>query len=254
MHVVVTRGEDEGEGLSGHLRELGATVLRWPTIRTSPPVDARPLAEALERLEDFEWVAFTSARAVEAVAERRGVLPRELRVAAVGRSTAAVAESMGWRVRVVPESQTAEGLVRALQGAGVGAGTRILFPASEIARDTLEAGLRAVGADVVRVTAYRTLPAALDAHGCARLLEAGQIDAITFTSPSTLEHLRLGLGERLWDAVAARVVMAAIGPTTASAARSAGAVHVIEAADHTLAGLASAIADWARNQRPSGAS
>jgi uroporphyrinogen-III synthase len=254
LGVVVTRDDGGDAALSASLRALGATVLSWPTIRASPPSDPGPLVAALERLGDFDWVVFTSPRAVHAVAGRGPVWPAALRAAAVGTSTRRAAERLGWRVDVVPRVQTAEALVGALGAAGVGAGTRVLFPASEIARDTLEKGLGSLGARVVRVTAYRTLGVALDRAGCARALASGQVDVISVTSPSALENLRSALGDRLFAAAAGQVVVAAIGPSTAGAARAAGAVHVIEAADHSLEGLAERIAEWARHQDTTGAS
>jgi uroporphyrinogen-III synthase len=252
--VVVTRDDGADATLSGLLRELGATVLSWPTIRAAAPSDPRPLRDAVERLGDFDWVVFTSPRAVEAVAEWRPAPPARLRAAAVGASTQAAAEARGWRVEVVPRVQTADALVDALRAGGVGAGTRVFFPASEIALDTLEAGLRALGAEVCRVTAYRTVGADLDRDGCAHALESGEVDVISFTSPSAVENLRSALGERLFRAGAARAVMAAIGPTTAAAVRAAGAAEVIEAAEHSLAGLAERIAQWGTEQRTTGAS
>jgi uroporphyrinogen-III synthase len=242
--VVVTRDEDADEPLSGALRSLGATVLSWPTIRTSPVSDPGPLRAVLDRLESFDWVVFTSPRAVEAVAEGSPAWPAALRVAAVGRSTKAAAESMGWRVEVVPGTQTAEALVSALGAEAVGAGTRVLFPASEIAHATLESGLRGLGAEVVRVTAYRTVPAPLDRDSCAHALDSGQVGVISFTSPSSVANLRAALGDRLFAAAARQAVMAAIGPTTADAVRAAGAARVIEASQHSLAGLAERIAEW----------
>lgn len=247
--VVVTRPGGAEDALSEALAARGATVLHWPTLRWTPPVDAAPLSAAIEGLAAFDWMAFTSPRAVAAVGGTGQAPVSDVRVVAVGRSTAEAAEAAGWRVELVPSVQTAEALVAALGAAGVGAGTRVLFPASEIAGETLETGLRGLGAEVVRVTAYRTLPARLDREACERALESGQVRVISVTSPSALDHLGAALGDRLFQGVLERLVVAAIGPTTASAARAAGAVHVIEASDHSLEGLADRITEWGVNER-----
>lgn len=244
--VVVTREDGEGGVLAGALGQYGATVLRWPAIRWAPADDPGPLDAALEGLDGFQWVVFTSPRAVEAVAARGGAWTAGPRIAAVGGATRVAAESHGWPVDVVPSTQTADALVDALRAAGVGAASRVFFPASEIAGDALEAGLRQAGADVVRVTAYRTLPAGLDRQECARAVAAGEVQVISFASPSAVENLRGGLGVRLFDEVVGDVVIAVIGPTTAAAARAAGASRVIQASDHSLTGLADRIAEWGR--------
>jgi uroporphyrinogen III methyltransferase / synthase len=245
--VVVTREDVEGGVLAGALRQYGANVLYWPTIRWAPVDDPTPLDAALEGLGEFQWVVFTSPRAVEAVAARGRAWITGPRIAAVGGATRAAAESHGWKVDVVPSVQTAEALVDALKAAGVGAGARVLLPASEIAGETVEAGLREAGAEVVRVTAYRTVPADLDRQRCARALAAGEVQVISFASPSAVESLRAGLGARLFDEVVDDVVVAVIGPTTAAAAEAAGASRVIQAWDHSLAGLAHRIAEWGRD-------
>lgn len=244
--VVVTREDGEVGVLAGALRRYGATVLHWPTIRWAAAADPAPLDAALEGLGEFQWVVFTSPRAVEAVAARCRGWTAAARIAAVGGATRAAAESHGWRVDVAPITQTAEALVDILRAEGVGAGTRVFFPASQIAGATVEAGLRQAGADVVRVTAYRTLPADLDRQECARALAAGDVQVISFASPSAVENLRAGLGARLFDEALASVVVAVIGPTTGAAARAAGARRVIEASDHSLTGLADRIAEWGR--------
>lgn len=250
--VVVTRPEDEDAPLASALRAYGARVVAWPVIRWAPPADPAPLAAALRDPDRFDWVAFTSPRAVDAVAERIDGWPPGVRVAVVGESTGLAAEGRGWRVDLVPTAQTAEALVAAFGRAGLGAGARVLLPASEIARPTLAEGLRALGAEVVEVTAYRTLPAALDADACRATLRADAVRVISFASPSAVENLRAALGPALFDELAGRVVLAAIGPTTAAAVRAAGGTQVIEATDHSLEGLASRIAEWGKDQQREG--
>jgi uroporphyrinogen-III synthase len=246
--VAVTREEGDEATLATLLRDRGATIVSWPAIRWAP-ADPGPLDAALAGLGAFHWVVLTSPRAVEAVAGRDPTWPPSLRLAAVGGATRAAAEARGWPVHVVPSIQTAEALVAALAGAGVGAGARVLFPASELARDTLETGLRRLGAEVVRVTAYRTVPAELNREACARALAAGEVQVISVASPSAVEGLKAALGDRLFATAAASTVMAAIGPTTGAAARAAGVDRVIEASDHSLAGLADRIAAWAASTR-----
>lgn len=250
--VVVTRDEGPDGPLTGLLHARGLSVHRWPTIRIVPPEDPGPLDAALSRLHEFDWVVFTSPRAVAAVRDRVAAAPGEPgarpRLAAVGESTAAALEEAGWSVDVVPGPQTGDALVAALLDAGMGPGTRVLFPASSIARDTVPDGLSEAGVVVARVEAYRTEPAPLDRDACREALETGAVGIVTFTSPSTVENLEAALGRELFELMKGRTRAVAIGPTTGEAAVRAG-LDVVVAEPHSLEGLAERVAAVAGRDR-----
>jgi uroporphyrinogen-III synthase len=240
--VVVTRDEDADGPLSRALSARGLRVARWRTVRTAPPEDAGPLEAALAELASFDWLVFTSRRAVAAVAERVRPLPAGLRIAAVGEASSAALEREGWPVDVLPEEQFAEGLVAALSAAGVGPGTRVLFPASEIARDAVPEGLAALGARVTTVVAYRTLATAPDADAVRDALDDAAVDVVTFASPSAVENLAAGLPAALLGRLRREARAVAIGPTTAEAVRAAGWAGVAMADRPSLDGLAETVA------------
>jgi uroporphyrinogen-III synthase len=244
--VVVTRDEEPGGPLASLLRARGFEVLHWPTIRIAGPADPAPLERALAELETFDWIVFTSPRAVAAVADRVGGKPQEtgLRAAAVGRQTAGAAREAGWPVDLVPGVQTGDALLRALLDAGVGSGTRVFLPVSAIARAVLPDGLAGAGATVVRVEAYRTEAATLDSGECRRALQSGAAGILTFTSPSTVQNLLATLEPDVADLARARARAVAIGPTTAAAVRDAGFDAVV-ADPHSLEGLAERVAGLA---------
>jgi uroporphyrinogen-III synthase len=241
--VVVTRDEGPDGPLTTLLRSRGLTVYRWPTIRVAPPEDPAPLESALADLDAFDWAVFTSPRAVAAVLDRAdiAVLPSGIRTAAVGEATAGALERAGWPVTLVPRTQTGEALVAALLDAGMGAGTRVLFPASAIARDTVPDGLAEAGVVVVQVEAYRTEAVELDRGACRELMDSGAVAIVTFTSPSTVENLAGGLGSELFERVRRGARAVAIGPTTGDAAERAG-FDVVVADPHSLEGLADRVA------------
>lgn len=237
--------DEEGDGpLTRALGERGARVIHWPVIAAAPPEDPAALADAVGRLDGYDWVVFTSRRAVDAVAAHTLDLPAGLRVAVVGEGTATAAEAYGWSVDLVPGEQTGAALAAAFQCEGLARGARILFLASELARDTLPDGLARAGATVERVTAYRMVPSALDRAACRRVIEAEEVDVVTVTSPSSGENLGIALGAGLFGELAARVPFAAIGPTTAEALRGLGVKMIIEAAEHSFDGLADAVGRW----------
>lgn len=125
--VVVTRAEGDKGPLGAAFETEGAHVLRIPTVEVGPPGDADGLTDALERIDGYDWIVFTSPRAVEAVAGR-GVRGRErLRVAVVGPSTAESAAAAGFVPTVVGDGQGAEALAERLvhrRDRGLGPGRR----------------------------------------------------------------------------------------------------------------------------------
>jgi len=237
--VVVTRPEAPDGPLATLLRRRGARVLHWPVVRIDPPEDPRPLEDALKRLSEYDWIVFSSARAVSAVAER--ATPQEgPRIAAVGTATAEALTAAGWPVDLTANPARGEALVRALEEAGC-AGVRVLFPASAIARPTIPEGLRALGADVEQVTAYRTRPCPLDRDACLAEIRRGGIAAVTLASPSAVDSLQEALGAEGFGLLIAAAPAVAIGPTTAAASQRAGYPAARVAEPSTLEGLVEAV-------------
>lgn len=246
LGVAVTRGEGGDGPLSHILKERGARVLDWGSIAFAPPEDLCPLFAALMRIRDYDWICFSSPRAVDAVVRRVTKPPEGVKMAVVGPSTASSLEAAGWPVHRVPSKGSGEGLVEAFRTAGDARGARVLFPASAIARDVIPLGLGELGARVDQVTAYRLLTLPLDREACLASVEAGELDVVTFASPSAMEALRSGLGEDLFHRLAQSVPAAAMGSTTGKALRDAGWAKVEEAEVPTLEGLADAAERAAR--------
>jgi uroporphyrinogen-III synthase/uroporphyrinogen III methyltransferase/synthase len=244
--VVVTRSKGGEDALAARLRELGAEVRELPSIVFAPPADPGPLDAALRELARFDWVVFASATAVERTVARLGELG--LPVAALARpSLAAVgpatAECLARAVRepdLVPAEARGEAMAAALTPRV--RGRRVLLPRPAEGRPELLDGLRAAGAEVAAVEAYRTVPAPPEAiRPLAGWLAAGEVAAVAFASPSAVRAVLAGLGA---DAgLLRRVPLAAIGPTTADALRAEGFEVAAQPARHTGADLADALAE-----------
>ncbi len=212
-------------------------MLAAPAIRIVPPPSYDALDGALARVASFDWVAFTSANGVAAVATRLDALGASLdgvRVAAVGGATADAARRAFGRCDLVPARQTADGLAAALPRPF---NARVLFPGADRARDALPMGLRARGARVTQVTAYRTVIAPDALHDIAARAAAGAVDAILLSSPSGVEALADAL--RRLDAAPPRLV--AIGPATAGSCRDHGFTVAAVAAAPTDDALVAAV-------------
>ena len=185
----------------------------------------------------------TSANAVAILAQRLKALGASLvgrPAAAVGAATARAArDQLGVTISLYPDDHSADDLARALTVTG---GMRVLLPQSEIARANLADALRARGADVTAIRAYRTVRGS-GGVALAPLLRAGQVDAVTFTSSSTVRFFL----ERLRDegeAPLTGVAVACIGAQTSSTAREFGLTVAVEAQPHTLEGLVAGLAAY----------
>jgi uroporphyrinogen III methyltransferase / synthase len=237
--VLVTRAHAQAGALTGQLERLGATVIELPAIDIVP-ADPAPLDAAIRAMVDYDWIVFTSANGVSAFDSRLRALGLDpmatagVRIAAIGKATAGRLRDAGYNVDLMPDRFIAESFVDVLAGHGVG-GKRILLPQAEIARDAVAVGLRAAGAIVDVVVAYRTVvPDGYDEREVRGMI-AG-LDIVTFASPSSVRHLLAMAGGELPD----RPVVC-IGPVTADAAREAGLAVAAVADTYTTEGLSEAL-------------
>jgi len=245
--VVITRPEIQAESFAALLHEQGARAIPFPTIRIVPPENWDGLDRAMEHLGEYDWLIFTSANGVRFFMQRLRELGRDvrdlkgIRICTIGPATAQVVEELGLCVDLIPDSFISEGVVQAFADINI-KNSRILIPRAETARDVIPEGLAASGAVVDVVTAYRTIGSGKKGEELSRLIDAGKVDVITFTSPSTVSHFLEIMG-RTWQ-LPEGVKIAAIGPVTAAAIHKAGFTVDILQEIYTIPGLVAAMADY----------
>jgi uroporphyrinogen-III synthase len=232
--IVVTRAADDSAELVAELRRRGAAAILAPAIEIVP-VRSAALTKALRELAAgrFAWITLTSKHAVETLRDRLRPADVKARVAAIGDGTADAFRAWSRREPdLVPRTFTTAGLARAFPR-GTGA---VLCARADVAPEGLEDALAAKGWSPVRVDAYRTrTPKALPAEA-RRALSGGSVDAVTFTSASTVRGFVAQLGE-----VRGVPKVICIGPVTAREARAHGfTVHAV-ARPHTVEGLIAAL-------------
>lgn len=238
--VLVTRAAHQAGKLSEGLRALGAEPVEVPVMEIRPPRDFAPLDGALQQIDSYDWLIFTSANAACAVAERAAALGVSIgrsvtpQVAAVGESTAAAVRVAGIRLAVVPRTYVAEALVESL--ADQVTGKRILLARAEIARDVIPDALRAAGAQVDVVDAYRNVLPEAAPTLLRAAIEKG-IDAATFTSSSSVTHLAAAARSTGMVFPFAGVPAISIGPITSATLREQGWEPAAEAAVSDIPGL-----------------
>ncbi len=222
--IVVTRAAAQSAALMDKLRAAGALPVATPAIQILAPEQPAPLYAAAAQLGSFDWVVFTSSNAVRALLDETSETPwpTTVQIAAVGNATARALIDAGLPVHFQPSTAVAEALARELP---VDEGQRVLWPHGNLAKRELVDALVARGASVEAVIAYRTV-SDIALLGVVDALRDGRVDAITFTSASTVRHVVEGLGaagvrlDKLPPAT--RPLIVCIGPVSAAAARECG--------------------------------
>jgi uroporphyrinogen III methyltransferase/synthase len=249
--VLVTRPREQAPAMVDGLRDEGAEAVVAPSIVLGPSADPGPLVRALETLaaRGFDWVAFTSANGVDRTWDALAAAGGDARwfggskLAVIGPATSAALARHGLNADVVAEEFRGEGLAAAMLEAMKDGPSRVLLARAAKARDVLPQTLRAAGHAVEIVAAYETRPVPPGAlEAIARDVEAGRIDAVTFTSSSTVDHLCDAFGPRAPE-ILARARVASIGPVTTGSARARGVRVDVEARKYTVPGLVRALAD-----------
>jgi uroporphyrinogen-III synthase len=198
--------------------------------------DCTALDDALTHVDQYDWIVFTSANTVSAVWERlkafgRTNLAGARRIAAVGPATGAELVERGAAIDAVPTTFRGAAIADALAGLDK---QRVLLPRADIGREETAEALREAGAVVDEVVAYQTVMPASDRFGLTAL-RAG-VDAVTFTSPSTVHNFVSLVGPDS-PKLLARSVVACIGPVTAAAVTDLGLAQPIQAHHSTSQGL-----------------
>jgi uroporphyrinogen-III synthase/uroporphyrinogen III methyltransferase/synthase len=248
--VLVTRATHQAGRLSKGLRALGAEPVEVPVLEIQPPASFEALDKALRQFDRYDWLILTSVNTVHTLVERAVALcfqltqPSGFKIAAVGVATADAARKAGFQIAFVPESYVAESLADGMSDQVTG--RRILIARAAVARDVIPDALRAAGAEVDVVDAYRNVLPEAAPEQLRRALAAG-IDAATFTSSSSATHLAEAARQSGIPWPFAGVPAVSIGPITSQTLRDLGWEPAAEANPSDIPGLIAAISDILSN-------
>jgi uroporphyrinogen III methyltransferase / synthase len=231
--VLVTRARSQASDLADRIDELGGEAVEFPVIRLRQPESPETLAAldaALGRLEEFDWVLFTSPNGVSFFFERLKQLQVDVRsmhkarVASVGPKTAELLADRGIMSVKLPVKFQGEGLLETILPE-LKPGQKALLPRADIARDYLPVKLKELGLDVAEVDVYESVVGEDLAEDVVELLRSGGIHVTTFTSSSTVTNLFEILKKYGIDDPAEllnRTTVVCIGPLTAETAVKQG--------------------------------
>jgi uroporphyrinogen III methyltransferase/synthase len=251
--IVTTRTREQSGAIREALEELGAEAVEIPAIEIRDPQSWEPLDNAIGRLEQFDFLVFTSANGVKKFLGRLQPCGRDvrelkgLRIGAIGPGTAAVLAATGIRADFLPQEYQAEGLIACLKDDEV-RGKSFLIPRAKVARDVLPRTLEQHGARVEVVEAYETVQPQFKPGEIQRLLTPVP-DAIAFTSSSTVTNFLKMIESEQTAKVLEGVAIASIGPITSDTVRKHGLEVSIEAAESTVPGLVQALKKYFSRSR-----
>jgi uroporphyrinogen III methyltransferase/synthase len=247
--ILITRARSQSSEFAARLQKLGAEVIEFPTIEILPPSNWEGLDRVIHQLELYDWIIFTSANGVHFFWQRLKdkkknlSLPPTIKVAAIGPVTAKTLKEKGIRVDYMPKEFVAEGILKGFKKRQI-KGKRILLARAKRARDILPKGLRRMGAQVDVIEAYRTLKPKGGVRRLKEFLTKKKIDAITFTSSSTVEHFVELLKKEDFKKLLKDMAIACIGPVTAKTAKGWGMKVHIQPKQYTISDLTQAIVDY----------
>ncbi|MGE4283229.1 MAG: uroporphyrinogen-III C-methyltransferase [Clostridia bacterium] len=239
--ILVTRTVSQASVLIERIEALGGDAIELPTIRISKPMNYGEIDKALGEIDTYNWLVFTSVNGVEGFFNRMRDIKIDIRrlgnikIFAIGTKTREKIESMGLQISVMPNSFNSLEAVKELSKYIISK-DRVLFPTSNLAKETISNTLTDKGATVRQIEVYRTEP---NTEADPELLEdikKGSIDVITFASSSAVENFVKISGT---DISSAKIC--SIGPMTTETAQSLGLSVTETAANATMDELMDAI-------------
>ena len=252
QRIVVTRPAYELGRASSVLESMGAEVILAPTVEVRPITDPGPLDQAIQNLNAFDWLVFTSSNGVRFFLERLKVLGLDLRalghlqIATIGPASAATLAEYHIHADLVPESYRSESLASAL--ADRAKGKRIVLARADRGRTVLKDELDHV-ANVVQVPVYHNA----DVQAISPAIEArivdGSVDWITVTSSAIVSRLHELLGENARGRVGRDVRLASLSPVTTQTATAMGWNVAVEATEYTWDGLVQTLVNQIASER-----
>lgn len=244
--ILVTRAREQASGLANKIKALGGEPVEFPVIDYAPLEDFEELDAAIACAPEFDWIVFTSANGVRATGERLAALGMsplilsKVKLAAIGPATRRALSQLGLTADFVPTKFLGQQIAVELP---IQEGQSALLLRADLASEELAGALAARGVRVTDVDAYRTI------MPVAHAVELRDIDAVTFTSSSTVRNLHAMLNEHQRQTLAGLAVFC-IGPVTARTAQEMGLPVAAVASEHTVEGLVSALVGYYRDGRP----
>lgn len=234
---LITRTDEGNRVERGKLESLGAEVIELPVIEIRPPSDQKKIDEALDHIEEFDWIVFTSSNGVKAFFQRMEQKKKtkdmiKAKFACVGSQTSKALEERGFRTSLVPSEFLTLKLGQEMNSKFRISGQRVLLARAEEANEEITSLLLGAGAIVLEAPAYKTVIRKME-NLDKNILD--RVSDITLTSSSTVKGLISNFD--VSEIKSRNIRIHCIGPVTAKSAVEAGLQPVSTATVHSLDGL-----------------
>ena len=217
--VAITRPKDRARKACEIVKKLGGSAVLAPTLDLQP-VNTESLKKLVGMKDELDWIIFTSPTTIVSLKKFHPDFLESLdcRLAVIGNKTGKLAEKNGLSIDLMPEDFTAEGLIEEFRKREI-TGKTIGIPRTASASPVLPEELEKMGNKVIVAEAYKSL-FPMDEAAVEELMEKiekREIDAITFTSPLTVENFFKIADdkEKIAKLLSDNLLTVCIGPITA---------------------------------------
>ncbi|MGI6006886.1 MAG: uroporphyrinogen-III C-methyltransferase [Ruminococcus sp.] len=222
--ILVTRPKDLISKMAAKLRVQGAEVLELPAIETSPVRDDSKIREVMEKLDTYQWIAFTSPTGVRIFFDDLIGMGKDIRslgqakIAAIGEGTKKALKERGLWADLIPEIYDGASL-GALMAQKCEKDAHILVPRASMGNREIMDALAVRGdLKVDDIPTYDTSYVTWNVLNEGDKFEKGEISCAVFTSASTVR----GFAEATKGLDYSKVTAACIGKQTKAAADQYG--------------------------------
>lgn len=227
--VLVPRGKKSAKSFSDLIKKLGGKPIEIPLLDFKPTENTEEILSYIEQIHSYDWIIFTSAVTIDTFFSffKENQLPTPPKVAAIGKKTKEALEKRGVTVHFMPEKYVAESFVEEFAPL-VKEGDKILLPKGKLAREYIAQSLQEKGVIVDEVIIYDTFFPEDSRELLRQSLVKKEIDILTFTSPSTVDHFMEVVNEHSLQDNIRDCLIACIGPEARKRAMSYGLnVHIM---------------------------
>ncbi|MBN2455679.1 MAG: uroporphyrinogen-III synthase, partial [Sedimentisphaerales bacterium] len=240
-NIVVTRDIKGNAEFAAKIAAEGGAPIQAATIRIKPLTEKSAFLQAIGRINEYDWLIFTSANGVKIFFEALKSLNKDARaigrtrVACIGSETAEKLEKFGIICDFVPNVYTSSELGKGLIGSANLNGKKVLLLRSKKASGQLREMLSHASAEVDEIALYDVLPQRSEFKWLEKMIADGKIDWITFASPSSARSFFEQVSKNLVNSSNAKV--ASIGPVTSEQLKELKVKVDATAKEHTIKGL-----------------
>ncbi|WP_077621336.1 uroporphyrinogen-III synthase [Sediminibacillus massiliensis] len=241
--ILVTRGKQQAKLFSDKIEAEGALPFVVPLLKFKMR-ESQENHAIFSKLHEFSWIFFTSANGVKFFFEQckfHHVTLEDLkskRFAVIGKKTEHKLHTYGLRADFLPDTFNGRTMVDQFLNDHSEPGS-ILLTVGNISRNEIASELERQQVLFQKAVVYDTLWNGDEKEELLAYMEKAEIDAYTFTSPSSLKSFCRIARDRpeLFRTVKEQALCVCIGPTTGEAACRAGFHHVLVPDEYTVEGM-----------------